>query len=184
MKQIGVHFAASSGLGVVDMNDNGSQNGVARYAVAKYVPDMRRMEPRNIGIVVWSHGTTGFKFMVDEDARTFVNDYAAYDRWVTYWGKILAADAVKPRRSEPVPKHDKNYFDAFLKTQKGNYRLFDGGESVEAVAADDVQDFADFLFDELITPPTRAVGTDMVKPRSIINGTYISVMPWHLSPNG
>ena len=25
-----------------------------KYLIAKYIPDLNRMEPRNIGIVVWS----------------------------------------------------------------------------------------------------------------------------------
>ena len=29
-----------------------------RFLIAKYAPDLRRMEPRNIGVIVWNEGTT------------------------------------------------------------------------------------------------------------------------------
>ena len=34
-----------------------------RFLVAKYIPDMRRPEPRQIGVIVWTHGKLSARFL-------------------------------------------------------------------------------------------------------------------------
>lgn len=68
-----------------------------RYLVAKYVPDLRRMEPKNIGVVVWSDGVVAARFAAEcpEKSGTvddrcvpgFVRSLSAYKQWVRFCAK-------------------------------------------------------------------------------------------------
>lgn len=37
-----------------------------RYLIAKYIPDLRRMEPRNIGVIVWSPQGVAARFAAEK----------------------------------------------------------------------------------------------------------------------
>ena len=39
-----------------------------RYLLAKYIPDHLRMEPRNIGVVLWAEGNVTARFFGESDA--------------------------------------------------------------------------------------------------------------------
>lgn len=121
----------------------------SRFVVAKYVSDLRRMEPRNVGVVLWSNGRVASKFLPREDA-SFVNDLETYDRWRSFWEEKLNDDVLSVPRLAPVQKSDPAFLDAFMRTQDGNYLLFQGGDVLEHVATDKVGDATKFLFDEIV----------------------------------
>jgi hypothetical protein len=66
-----------------------------RYLVAKYISDLQRMEPRNIGIVVCASGVTCARFLGEKPGRPghvdgrkvppFVTSVAAYKQWIEFW---------------------------------------------------------------------------------------------------
>ena len=109
-----------------------------RYIVAKYAPDVMRMEPRNIGVVVWSRGRVACRFLDAADAE-FVTDSVVYERWVKYWSAMISAGKVS--------------LDELMRTQKGNYLLCDAGRIETDIA--DVGDATDFLFGELVVTHKR-----------------------------
>ena len=39
-----------------------------RYLLAKYIPDPLRMEPRNIGVVLWAEGNVAARFVGESDS--------------------------------------------------------------------------------------------------------------------
>lgn len=122
----------------------------SRFLVAKYVPDLRRMEPRNFGVVLWSNGNVAFKFLPREDA-SFVGDLETYDRWCKFWEEKLGEDVLSVPRISPVDKSDPAFLDAFMRTQGGSYLLFQGGDVLEHVATDKVGEAAKFLFEEIVS---------------------------------
>src|ERR1700722_19258050 len=95
-----------------------------RYLIAKYVPDARRMEPRNIGVVLWASGKAVARFLRPQEAD-FIADKEIYERWTKYWHGLFGGSSIARMRGEPVPKDDPEFLDEFLKTQQGNYLLFD-----------------------------------------------------------
>lgn len=124
-----------------------------RYLVAKYAPDVRRMEPVNIGVVLWSGGRAIARFLPWEQAAGFVNDEHTYQRWMDYWQDILARSVIEPPGSGPVPQDDPAFLDAFAKTQQGNYLLIDGGQVTDRITARQLGKAADYLFSQLVARP-------------------------------
>jgi len=123
---------------------------VPRYIVAKYAPDLHRMEPKNIGVIVWAAGHAASKFLESEDAD-FVTDPKVFDRWVRFWEAQTRETAIRIGHRKPVPRNDPAFVDEFCRTQKGNFLLFDGGRVHEDLAASNLEDAAAFLFDELVS---------------------------------
>src|SRR5512140_1749356 len=76
---------------------------VPRYLVAKYVPDPFRMEPRNIGVVVWADGQIAARFLGENGSeasrirlpnRLHVSDRRQYEKWIRYWRHQLSMPAL------------------------------------------------------------------------------------------
>jgi hypothetical protein len=120
-----------------------------RYIVAKYAPDVRRMEPHNIGVFVWSNGLAAARFLRDKDAD-FVQDKETYRRWREFWTRQISGDEIQPIRGAAVPKSKPEFLDALRSTQEGNYILLDGGCIYEELTHSDIDEAADFLFDQLV----------------------------------
>jgi hypothetical protein len=120
-----------------------------KYLVAKYVPDERRMEPQNIGIILWAHGTVVLRFLQEEDA-SFVSEKKTYLRWVQFWKRLANEASITPRGGRSISKSSPEFLDAILNTQKGNYLLFEGGFVTDRLRQRDVEGAAQCLFDELV----------------------------------
>lgn len=127
-----------------------------RYILAKYVPDLGRMEPRNIGVFVWWKGEFCAKFLSTDDVD--VTDIEIYERWTTFWSRNISKDAIQPRRGKPVAKSDPACIDALISTQKGNYILVDSGELLKPIRKKQIHDATDYLFDELVADPKKQAG--------------------------
>ncbi len=63
-----------------------------RFLIAKYAPDLRLMEPRNIGIILWSSGVVAARFIGESDAGpvtppTFIarKNKQVYVQWLRHW---------------------------------------------------------------------------------------------------
>lgn len=128
-----------------------------RFLLAKYVPDLKRMEPRNIGLFLWAKGKVRCKFL---DAPDFVNDLSTYERWKEYWKYEIGGDAVTPATGSRVSISTPECMDALLTMQKGNYILVDAGELVQDVRVREVESALDFLFHELVGAPGQVSEVD------------------------
>jgi len=123
----------------------------ARYVLAKYVPDLNRMEPRNFGVFVWYRGSVACR-MLSEAQVEFVNDRSTYERWVQHLSKQFRRDFLRMRGGAIVSRNDEAFIDAFRDTQAGNYLLVDGGFIAQRVRKREIEDVAEFLFGELVLP--------------------------------
>jgi hypothetical protein len=124
-----------------------------KFVLAKYVPDLGRMEPRNIGVFVWWKGEIRSKFLTVAEA-SFVSEPETYARWVTFWAKRIEGNAVRPTRGRPVPKSAPECLEALISTQKGNYILVDSGELLSPIKKSDLRAATEYLFKDLVAPPT------------------------------
>lgn len=127
----------------------------ARYLLAKFAPDINRMEPRNIGVIVWYRGAVAMK-MLDASAADFVQDKGTYARWRALWEKTVAKDVLRSRLNGKVSRTAEGFLDAVRETQEGNYILVDAGLVTDKITKGDVPEVADFLFEELVLPPADA----------------------------
>ena len=64
-----------------------------KYLVVKYIEDVWRMEPRNIGVIAWVNGDVVARFM--QPAPKFIRDKRAYDDWLYLWEHKIAQDAIE-----------------------------------------------------------------------------------------
>lgn len=141
-----------------------------RYLVAKYVSDLQRMEPRNIGIIVWTRDAVSARFVAERadkpgeiDGRSipaFVTSLPSYRQWVEFWRAELNA---KPQRAGRVLQE---WSDNLKQTSRGNFWLADGGIVLDDIRTDEIGNFTNDLFHRLVesTPSDemRDVALDQV----------------------
>jgi hypothetical protein len=127
-----------------------------RYLVAKYISDLQRMEPRNIGVIVWSNNAVSARFAAEKpdrpgeiDGRSvppFVTSMAAYKQWIDFWREVLAAKPLGSGRTL------RNWSETLKRTSKGNFWLADGGVILQDVRSEDIGDVTNDLFQQLVEP--------------------------------
>jgi hypothetical protein len=126
-----------------------------RYLVAKYISDLQRMEPRNIGVIAWVPGKASARFLAEKpgapgeiDGRSvppFVTSTAAYKQWVDFWRNELTGKAVPRRRSQ-------GWFEDLKGTSSGNFCLVDGGFILDGIDEDHLLQLTNDLFYRLVDP--------------------------------
>jgi hypothetical protein len=128
----------------------------ATFVIAKYLPDLQRMEPRNIGVIVWCRGQTEARFLTPGLA-TFIRDSEeTYNTWIGTWSDLINQKTITPLDGgDAVPRTDKSFLDALQRADdwSGHYRLVDGGSITETIRKSDLKAVADFLFDDFVTTP-------------------------------
>jgi hypothetical protein len=127
-----------------------------RYFVAKYISDLQRMEPRNIGVIVWCGDGASARFVAERpdkpgevDGRSippFVTSTAAYKQWVEFWRAELES---KPPRSG---KGLQRWSDNLRCTGRGNFLLAEGGTILSEIEPRDLGRLATDLFHKLVEP--------------------------------
>jgi hypothetical protein len=127
------------------------------FLVCKYVPDPRRQEPRNVGVVLL-HPTEGVqaRFLGEDlpgeiDGRKVagvVRDTKGYDQWVTYWRYCTQAinldDPSDPKILEQVRT-------SLLSSSRNNYTVVEGGEVMISGAEDkDPSALLSYVYNEIV----------------------------------
>src|SRR5262245_52670499 len=129
-----------------------------RFMVAKYTPDLHRMEPRNVGLVLWSEsGTTLARFIGERgDGPAAMPsliqkpDRHAYSEWLVYWRHQLNAEGIKRRSGEFVARSSPQFLEALREKSKEKFRLVDGGLFTEAIAERDMDRVLKELYDRIV----------------------------------
>ena len=130
-----------------------------QFLVAKYVPDLIRNEPRNIGVIVWSEAGVAARFQgidkygnfITKNIPSFIQSPPAYKQWVKFWLSEIQKDEVEfIGASKIVTKASPDFVDALLTTGKGNYFLDKGGTVLETITADKLPKLVDELFTTLV----------------------------------
>ncbi len=120
------------------------------WLVAKYVEDLRRREPKNVGVILFADGNVYPRFLgmrdggrLDRRVLRWMGSAANYAAWVQYWTDAVACTPVEQWRDLLKRSSDDNYF-----LEVGGERLFGG--FTDRQTADD---FADMLFATLVGTP-------------------------------
>lgn len=132
-----------------------------RYLIAKYIPDLIRMEPRNIGVVVWSLDGIEARFLGEKpnhpgnvDGRSlpaFISNLGAYKQWLRFWRTELAKEAVDTiSGDDAISRTSPAFLEALMSWNKGNFVLNEGGYGLDYVEADDLGEFTDYLYRMLV----------------------------------
>lgn len=129
-----------------------------RFIIAKFIPDVFRNEPKNIGVIVWSPQGVAARFFGerapgDIDGRSVRHgcaDTGAYKQWITYWRECLNQEIIEPvRGGTPVARTSKEFLDVLCGESVGQFFLEDGGEAATA-AADSLQICVDDLYRRIV----------------------------------
>ena len=122
---------------------------IPRYVLAKYVADLSRMEPRNIGVFLWANGEIAARFLPAGDAD-FIGDKETYEWWLSKWNGVIIDEVIVPVRGTPIAKTDPKCLNALLTQQEDNYLLVDAGELLEPIGKRELSDAVSFLYGDLV----------------------------------
>lgn len=134
-----------------------------KFLLAKYVPDLRRMEPRNIGVVVWSEEAVVCRFAGESEdgVRPPANLHVslnAYRQWVDYWRLWVSRDKIKGDDGVEVKRSDVRFLDVLKQKSREQFLLIDGGFLMKDVGPKELPVLLDELFEELVgtgKPPPK-----------------------------
>lgn len=130
-----------------------------RFLIAKYAPDLHRMEPRNFGVIAWSDGNIAARFlgespggklkpphMVARDARD------AYGQWIEYWRLQMSKPTLELRGGATVARGCPEFLDAIKAKSKPQFMLVEAGALLEPLPAEELTAVVDELFSSLVEP--------------------------------
>jgi hypothetical protein len=114
------------------------------YLIAKYVDDVRRNEPVNVGVVVFGGGQVAARFEGEDEQgrldkrriRKRVSGRDAYVAWVQHWRRLVAA-------------HDEQ---ALLRASSQDFYLEPGGTIVLDLDERGIDDAVRELYSRLVKP--------------------------------
>jgi hypothetical protein len=134
--------------------------GRPTYLIAKFVPDLFRNEPVNVGVIVWIDGRVESKFIAQRPdgeidgrflPREIKNHTHVYKQWIDTWRKWTAKDKISPiGHSEVFLRGDAKFMEALQSTGKGNYILESGGEILEDIISSNIGEVVEHLFIRLV----------------------------------
>ena len=106
------------------------------YLIAKYVPDLARNEPTNVGVIVYD-GTrvlARFEGESEEDRRIDLRrvrhripSSRAYQQWVSYWRRALTEPTILDKTLEGTAGGDATVIDRLLDLPARDFYLEHGG---------------------------------------------------------
>ena len=128
----------------------------AEWLVAKYVPDLRRQEPKNIGILLRTGDSYLLRFLGERDAgrvdgrsvRSLVGSVDNYKAWIDYW-RYVAEGANEPEAISGKRRGDDSYF-----LEYGGQRLLG---NTEESSEDLLDNLYSILVEEMPEPDTLNV---------------------------
>ncbi len=115
----------------------------ARWYTAKYVRDIRRNEPRNVGVVLCVDGRVWSRFLGEQNGRIDGNKIRwlgspdNYRIWVNFWREMLSEHADNPERVLLQGRPSSNYY------------VEQSGERISGTI-DDPERFIEELYDVLV----------------------------------
>ena len=132
-----------------------------KYLLAKYIPDLHRFEPRNIGVIVWSPLGLEARFLGEYpnrpgevDGRSipgFVTSASAYKQWIRYWRNAFMRESISPvGGGEVVSVNSPAFIEALQQTGRGNFVIVDAGAVLDPVGEEELPAVADQLFVQLV----------------------------------
>jgi hypothetical protein len=150
-----------------------------KYFLVKYIPDMHRFEPRNIGVIVWSPFGIEARFLAENanrpgeaDGRSipdWVTSHNAYRQWIHFWREALSENSIEPLRGgEIIPASSPAFMDALKETAQGNFVLMEAGAILDQVAEGDLPAVANQLFAQLVQEAAKRDVYDEAKAEATL----------------
>jgi hypothetical protein len=142
------------------MTFSAHDNSNTRFLVAKYIRDMHRLEPRNIGVVVWTDGKLAARFLGESQSgqgdviaprKLGVRDQETYRQWLHYWRDAMASPTLSLNgNGQRVSRDSPEFLDALMRRSKQQFVLVDGGFVSGDVNPGEIDDVVHDLFEALV----------------------------------
>ncbi len=174
-----------------------------KYLLAKYIPDLMRQEPRNIGVVLWSQEGVEARFIAEKEYReidgrsipSFVSSPSAYRQWIEYWREQISSDEIQDPRAQKTARKSSDQFLEVLKlSNKGNFVLADGGILMEPVTSSELPTVTNELFTSLVEDYSLEISSEItlvdacdeiIKSTNLIKSPYFkTAFPIECEVNG
>jgi hypothetical protein len=134
---------------------------VIRYLIAKYVDDLTRNEPINVGVIVLDGADVVARFDGEDDARKIdlrrvrnrVTGSHSYRAWVDYWRTVLESPERVSRDLRGVSPGDSAVVSHLLEKSGRDFYIEQGGTIVFDVEAKSASDLLEELFARLVRQP-------------------------------
>lgn len=131
-----------------------------RFLIAKYAPDLHRMEPRNFGVVAWASGQVAARFLgeqpggkVKPPATVPLDLRDAYRQWIQYWRHEMVKPALDLAGRGAVPRDRPEFLEAIKAKSKPQFMLVEAGALLEAIPRDELPALVDELFESFVEQP-------------------------------
>ena len=93
-----------------------------RYLIIRYISDLARKEPKNIGVVLATSQGVMARFLGEKDnkldlrsVKSLVSHTASYKQWIEYWRYVISADTTVDNKLNEI-----------LESSRGNYVAGEG----------------------------------------------------------
>jgi hypothetical protein len=161
---LGVVIAAKPRLVIVIAMPQAGELGfmnLPRVLIAKYAPDLHRMEPRNFGVIAWSSGQVAARFLGElpggkvKPPETVPLDLRdAYRQWIHYWRHEMAKPTLDVAGQGTVARDRPEFLEAIKAKSKPQFMLVEAGALMEAVPGDELPALVDELFESFVEQPS------------------------------
>lgn len=134
-----------------------------RFFVAKFVPNLPRMEPKNIGVLVWFNGHTrarfiGENFLSDKNewslkkppAYTEIDSLPAYRTWHLMWRHFLEQPEIRRDNGTLVKRSSSQFLNALAERSRREFFLAEGGTILSTESELEIDIITEQLFEELV----------------------------------
>jgi hypothetical protein len=150
---------------------------MTRYLIAKYVDDLSRNEPINIGVIVYGDEGAVARFDGETEAgkldlrrvRNRVTGTQAFRAWVDYWRAVMDNPASADRKLKGVPPGDARAVEYLLAEPSRDFYLEHGGSIVLDSESPSLPETRDRLFTRLVRRPETPVPESLAeKSRTVL----------------
>jgi hypothetical protein len=158
-----------------------------RFLIAKYIRDLHRLEPRNIGVIVWLDGNIAARFLGEKNGTIEsivaprylrVQNQAMYRQWIEYWRYQISQPSLSLNgNGNMVGKSSPHFLDALRKCSKQQFILLEGGFLMGKHQKGEIQDIVDDLFvnlveDEFISEKKEEESESLAHLKKTINQAF------------
>ncbi len=128
-----------------------------RFFVAKYTPDLRRMEPRNIGVILWNDGEVVARFLGESSTSVLakprgigLQSFPTYQQWIFHWRETIKRGVVISRSGQRVSIGSASFLDELASQSKPQYALVRGGGFPNSLKRGETLEALNDLFEVLV----------------------------------
>jgi hypothetical protein len=138
----------------------------SRYFVAKYMADLFRCEPRNIGIILWTPNGARARFIAETSKGDldmsripdWLGDATTYREWVRHWRRLAAHSTGLEPMLGPLEKltyeSEPSIKQTLLKhASKAHWILASGGVLLDPVNPSEENALLDKLYHDMVGDP-------------------------------